>query len=290
MVLLGHEIAYCSQVVRYAAEARGIRWREHPVDITRHEQYESWYLKFNPKGYVPTMLVGPSNKVVVESIDIAEHLDTIGEQLVPKSGEAAERYQQLRQLHQDWEVGVFTYGCSQKESFLVRTFLPRHFATSLVKLEQQMGRNIADAKVLTLLRDKHTSQVELWIAANDRKRVGLARHQAIAMLKQCDEWLGSSSYLCGHEFTLADVLFSTALGRMQHVAGFWRKEVLSRPKVLAYFARAEQTDAYKNAKVGIFMPSVTNTVFHSSMAVLVFVLGAVVAELSQIFGLGHGAT
>ena len=133
---------------------------------------------------------------------------------MPKSGEAAERYQRLRQLHQDWEVGVFTYGCAQKEYFLARALMPRHFATSLVKLEQQMRQNIGDAKMLTLLRDKHTSQVELWIAANDRKRVGLARHQAIAMLKQCDEWLGGLSYLCGQEFTLADVLFTTALGRM----------------------------------------------------------------------------
>ena len=76
--------------MRLAAQEKGIRWREYLVDIHGAlTQLEPWYMKLNPKAYVPTMLLGRGEemKAVCESKDIIQEIDSHFEndtQLIPR--------------------------------------------------------------------------------------------------------------------------------------------------------------------------------------------------------------
>ena len=52
----------------------GLRWKSYIVDHTKFDNMEPWYVKLNPKAYVPTMLV-ENNTPVCESIDIIKYMD-----------------------------------------------------------------------------------------------------------------------------------------------------------------------------------------------------------------------
>ena len=74
--LLTEPKSYRSQIVRLAAEEKGIKWKHYQMDIVRkNDQLEPWYVKLNPHAYVPTMLVGVENKPVCESADIITYIE-----------------------------------------------------------------------------------------------------------------------------------------------------------------------------------------------------------------------
>ena len=78
IVLLGTPPSYRANLARLAAQKKGLRWREHLVDIhSAFDNLQPWYLKICPKGYVPTMLIAPDNESLYESINIIERIDQL---------------------------------------------------------------------------------------------------------------------------------------------------------------------------------------------------------------------
>lgn len=70
-VLLTNDKSYRGQLVRLAAYERGLKYQDFNIDIFwKMTQAEPWYMTLNPKGYVPTMLVGNNNNVTLESANI----------------------------------------------------------------------------------------------------------------------------------------------------------------------------------------------------------------------------
>jgi glutathione S-transferase len=61
------------QKVRIALCEKGLDWETIKVDLFRSEQYDPQYLKFNPKGVVPTLV--HDGKPIIESTLICEYLD-----------------------------------------------------------------------------------------------------------------------------------------------------------------------------------------------------------------------
>ena len=76
IVLLGTPPSYRAQLVRLAAQEKGIKWREYLVDIHGAlTQLEPWYIKLNPGAYVPTMVTHPNNTGVGESAIIVTYME-----------------------------------------------------------------------------------------------------------------------------------------------------------------------------------------------------------------------
>ena len=51
--------SYRAQLVRLVACEKGAKWKHFEVDIHKVlMNLQPWYIKLNPKAYVPTMLVG----------------------------------------------------------------------------------------------------------------------------------------------------------------------------------------------------------------------------------------
>ena len=67
--------SYRGGIVVIAAREMNLKWKTYEMDIHgRHDQYKPWYIKLNPKMYIPTMLL-PGDVAVCESAHIIEYMD-----------------------------------------------------------------------------------------------------------------------------------------------------------------------------------------------------------------------
>jgi glutaredoxin len=63
-----YPLAFNPAKAKLALEEKGIKYVEKKIDIIGSEALEPWYIKLNPAGSAPTLVVG--EKVIPESADI----------------------------------------------------------------------------------------------------------------------------------------------------------------------------------------------------------------------------
>jgi glutathione S-transferase len=73
MLLFTGRNSICTQKVLITLFEKGLTWETRRVDLFKNEQYDPSYLKYNPKGVVPTLV--HDGKPIVESTLICEYLD-----------------------------------------------------------------------------------------------------------------------------------------------------------------------------------------------------------------------
>lgn len=72
------ELSTCSAKVRIVMAEKGLAWTSHHLDLRKSEQHRPEYLKLNPNGVVPTLMV--DGVPIIESSVIIQYLD----ELVPE--------------------------------------------------------------------------------------------------------------------------------------------------------------------------------------------------------------
>ena len=125
-VLLTAWPSYRAQIVRLAACEKGLKWKHFLVDIhAEMTNLEPWYVKLNPKAYVPTMLVGVENKPICESANIITYIDKEFEgtcklqACVEADPTLLERYNTFYKLHEEWDVEPYSFGSLQQSNCLI---------------------------------------------------------------------------------------------------------------------------------------------------------------------------
>jgi ganglioside-induced differentiation-associated protein 1 len=73
MLLFTGRNSICTQKVLITMLEKNISWDTRRVDLFKNEQYDPEYLKYNPKGVVPTLV--HNERAIVESTVICEYLD-----------------------------------------------------------------------------------------------------------------------------------------------------------------------------------------------------------------------
>lgn len=63
----------CSQKTRIILNLKGVEWKSHIVDLSKNENFDSWYLGINPRGLVPTLVI--NGTMHIESNDIITLLE-----------------------------------------------------------------------------------------------------------------------------------------------------------------------------------------------------------------------
>lgn len=75
-VLLTAWPSYRAQLVRLAACEKGAKWKHFEVDIHKAlTNLKPWYVKLNPKAYVPTLIYSQENIPICESAEIMKAID-----------------------------------------------------------------------------------------------------------------------------------------------------------------------------------------------------------------------
>ena len=73
MLLFTGRNSICTQKVLISLFEKGLSWETKRVDLFKNEQYDPAYLKYNPKGVVPTLI--HDDKAIIKSTLICEYLD-----------------------------------------------------------------------------------------------------------------------------------------------------------------------------------------------------------------------
>lgn len=243
--LYHHPLSVCSMKVRLALEEKGLAWSGRVIDIVQQqEQLDPWYLALNPKGVVPTLEYNNgSSQVVTNSADILRFIGDLpeGNSLIPEDGEQLEMMNTLIDLADDVDLQILSYARhpSQEKSGSIldaRIEKSRELAGKHPELKacyEECANRSEKAKALRV-SGEHVQSIEA---------------QATAALSEVESLLHHSPFLSGHAYTLADVIWTVVLSRLE-LLGYNEWIAGERfPSVARYYQRVQQRDSFTRAQI-----------------------------------------
>ena len=272
VVLYNVPPSLCSQKVRLALVEKGVSFTNRWVDIgPTAENYEPWYVKLNPKCVVPTLTHG--DKVVTDLAVImryvAEEFD--GAALLPEEPDVRERMEHWYSLGADIDFRLFTF--SNAKPKIVQIMLGKK-----IKKLKKYAEKYPDLRELYAQKLKDIQGLQAEVVQPERLKEMNQRLEE--SLNEMDALLAEQPFLSGQAYTLADVIWTVTLTRIQFIKRF--EVIEGRPNVLAYYRRMQSRPSYLAAdlwprfKVGSMMP-VFVKVLAPRLAVLGLLLLGVVA-------------
>ena len=245
LMLYHHPLSVCSMKVRLALEEKGLAWSGRVIDIVqKQEQLEPWYIKLNPKGVIPTLEIrNGTTKVVTNSADIIRHIAALdeGNALLPESESDEELVDNLINLADTIDLQILSYA--------------RHpsMEKSEKILDARINMSLFMAKQHPELRDNYGVCAERSEKSKtfrvDNKHINEIEQNALKSLKVAEEQLQGNNYLVGDTYTLADVIWTVVLSRLD-LLGYreWLSEK-SFPQISSYYVRMKNRRSYTLAQV-----------------------------------------
>ena len=245
LMLYHHPLSVCSMKVRLALEEKGLPWSGRVIDIVQQqEQLEPWYLALNPKGVVPTLQYSNgANQVVTDSAAILRFIGALaeGRALVPRDGEERELMNTLIDLADNIDLQILSYARhpSQEKSGSIldaRIEKARQLAVKHPQLQdsyRECAERSEKAKALRVSRE-HVEPIETG---------------AIAALSEIESRLQATAFIVGDAYTLADVIWTVVLSRLE-LLGYDEWINGERfPRVSTYYERMRQRESFVLAQV-----------------------------------------
>jgi glutathione S-transferase len=232
MVFTGRN-SICTQKVLITLFEKNLAWETKRVDLFKNEQYDPEYLKYNPKGVVPTFV--HDGKAIVESTLICEYLDETfpTPPLVPAS--AYDRTQ-MRLWSKQIDEGIFE--ATREISF---SAMFRERLRNMTEDERQVRfRNVGDpgrsARFLSTYEHGVDSPYVLYAIASFEK---LFRTMETA-LADGREWL------VGNKLSLGDINLMPFVARLEYL-NLLDLFLAERPRVQTWWRRSKALPSYRKA-------------------------------------------
>lgn len=228
LTLYHNNMSSCSQKVRYMLAARQVDWKSIEFNLREGNQHDPAYLKLNPNGVVPTLVV--DGVPVIESGIICEYVNALGSghNYVPDAPLSAA-------LMRNWVR--FIDDKIHAEAGVVSTALAfRH--TLLAK-----GDDVARAKINAI---PNPAKRERMMSVNfEGVQSPLFRTCIEAfrgMLRRMEVDLNTNTYLVGPTPSVADVVVLPYLVRLEHLnlSDMW----VDLPATANWFAGMKESDAF----------------------------------------------
>jgi glutathione S-transferase len=236
-------ISTCSQKVRLVLAEKRLAFDSALVDLQQGEQFAADYLRLNPAGVVPTL--EDQGAVLVESTLINEYLDDAYPDK-PLRPAAPERRHAMRlwckridELHP--HCGVQTYAIGVRPGMLKR---PAEDVASLISAIPDPVRRAARRSVID--HGVQAPEFAVAFAAHDR------------FFGDVERALGSSAFLAGDLFSLADAALLPYVLRVDHLGLTALLE--DRPALMGWYERVAERDSYDSA-VARFLPEAAVAAF-----------------------------
>lgn len=234
-------ISTCSQKVRLVLAEKGLEFTSHEVDLIGGGQHDPDYVKLNPNHVVPTLV--DDGRVFIESTLINEYLDEAYPAVAMMPREPAGRHavrlwtKKIDALHPS--CGVITYAIG-----------PR---TLLVSQPEEAREAHINALPDPKSRATRRSVIEHGVKSPEFEDA-LGRY--LSFLDEMNAALGSTDWLSGEQFGLADAAALPYVLRVDHLAmgAFLEK----RPEIAAWYARVQARPAYETAVEGWLLEPIVN--------------------------------
>jgi glutathione S-transferase len=233
MLLFTGRNSICTQKVLITLFEKGLSWDTKRVDLFKNEQYDPAYLKYNPKGVVPTLV--HNGKAIVESTLICEYLDETfpSPSLVPQS--PYERAQ-MRLWSKQIDEGIFEATREISFSAMFREKL-RNMTD-----EQRSIRfnNVGDPSRSARFRSTYESGTDspyvLYAVASFEKMFNSMN----GVLADGRKWVATN------DLTLGDINLMPFVARLAYL-NLLDIFIDERPRVQAWWARSKELLSYKQA-------------------------------------------
>ena len=243
--------SFYSQVARLALCEAGIEWQNRWIMAgpPSCENYEPWYMRINPNGTVPALVVGTKSEIsskseshtLIDSFDIIRFAQdcSSNQPLCTSSlnlacadvGDWVARYRTI-------SLRVVSYGRLRR----LGTFMNRLRLNAL----RHHLKACSDIQLKRAYEDKITDIESFMRDAADKECVRHEITQANGWLDQLDQLLGNQSYIAGAQYTLADLVWTVTVARFQMIG---LDPLTNRPNLKGWFAAMRQRPSYDAASI-----------------------------------------
>lgn len=228
--LYTYPIAFNPAKAKLAFEEHGIKYTEKKVDIFGGGSLDPSYLKINPHGWVPSLVIGET--VITESADIVKWTD---EQAPgPLGGDKVDRDFIADWIPKvdAWDGNLFVAAFGSLGDVLKTT------TDYKVKVAE------ANAKKYPDLAELYNEKVAALKGSGEPIDGTANKAQIVALLDEAETRLSNSKFLAGDEYTIADVIFTPCLQRIPFVK--LEKELIDpRENVKKYWLALKKRPSYK---------------------------------------------
>jgi len=231
-----------SRRVRLCLAEKGLEFESRTVDLTKMEQHEPEYLKLNPLGVIP-LLVLDDGRSIFESGTICEYLD---ETYPNPPLRPTDPFQ--RAVMRNWIRHV---------DGLIGNLIVFNWVHSIAKVASQWS----DAELAERMKKIPSKErQEAWLRAarkpyTDEERAA-ARAKLVQLLDKMEEMIGQGSgkgdWLVGNAYSIADIAVVPFVKRIDEEIAPDEMKADRHPKVAAWWAALQARPAFKKARIESF--------------------------------------
>ena len=229
----------CTQKVRFVLEQKELPWEGITVDLHGAENYSSEFKKINPKAIIPVL--DDDGDLIRESNNICLYLDEKYPQisLMPDSVKGRSDVRTLCQLI-DEQVHNDSSVCTYAMAFRARI---RATYDDDEKLDAHLA-HVPDAGRRYIKR-------QVIVDGPECPEFEIAVVRLNAMLAMMEERLQGSEYLVAKQLTIADIVYSPYVTRLDHLSmdALWS----DKPNVAAWYKRIQNTRGYEKGIADFFV-------------------------------------
>jgi len=228
-----------SRRVRLCLEEKGLRYETREVDMANLEHHSPAYLKINPNGVVPTLVL-EDGRALHESGTICEYLDEVHPEPPLRPSDPYERAEMRNWIrHIDERIG---------------NLIVFNWAHHLQKTAQQWSDAELDEK---LKRIPGKERQEAWRRVARRPYTederSTARTNLTRLLDRMESALLARTWLASEQFTIADIAAVPFVKRIEEEIAPDEVTAAKHPKVLAWWSRIQARPAFARANIGPFL-------------------------------------
>lgn len=245
LMLHYHPLSVCSMKVRLALEEKGLAWSGRVIDIMRkQEQLDPWYLKLNPRGVVPTLeFRNGSTQVVTNSADIIRFVASLpqGNSLLPKSENDYELMDNLIKLADEIDLQILSYArhpSMEKSEKILNARIEKSLLMS--KEHPELSSNYLDCA--------DRSQNSKTFRVNEQ-HVNDVEQSALKSIETVEKQLKDNSFLLGNAYSLADVIWTVVLSRIDLLGYDSWLDKNNLPHLSSYYSRMQSRKTYALAQI-----------------------------------------
>lgn len=218
----------CSQKVRLCLHEKGLPFENRWVNTQTNEHLRPEYLKLNPNGVVPTLV--HDGKVITDSSVICEYLDEVFPQVSLTPNDPAERARMRAWLRFLEEVPTAAIRVPSFHLALVQRYAGFN--------DERFQREEAGPRPLR----KHFYQ-RMGLHGFTSAEVSASVEQLDLTLRRMEEALQNGPWLMGEMYTLADIVVTPSIDRMNDLkmSAMWEDRY---PHMTDWYRRMQERPAF----------------------------------------------
>ncbi|CAH0584310.1 unnamed protein product [Chrysodeixis includens] len=252
--------SFYSQKVLMALYEKNIEFEPLFIDITKGEQYSSWFLKINPRGEIPVLKV--KEEVIPDSTRILDYLEFFLDSDLPPlvnvstDSKVLNNINRFRDMIEALPAGLITVGSffhphlsgSPKLPFIlpVREILKSGDLSNSNNLRKLAEENPEAKSILLYKAEIQDRKHEIIMNEEEYTKVLNVIDQVLTHVENQLKEQPEGNWLCCENFSIADINLAILLQRLWELGyegRYWAEG--KRPLLEHYYERVKQRESFK---------------------------------------------